>query len=121
MVNINSNNFRRGPDMLEPHIKYLRGQLNNLFYLINHSQHCHHALSLMAMLRSGCPSIRTDRAARAPPIRVVARSGQSGFALAVARLACCDCLAGPPPLRQFVALPTCCTKSVCYKHMCQVF
>ena len=40
MININSNNFRMGPDMLEPHIKYLYGLLNNLFCLINHSQHC---------------------------------------------------------------------------------
>ena len=78
--------------MLEPHIKYLYGRLNNLFCLINHSQYCAKISSCSIFNGNATKraSVRTDgqlHTPRAPPAYVVAHFGPRGFAPAVARLA----------------------------------
>jgi hypothetical protein len=97
-------------DILEPHIKYSYGQLNNLFYLINHNQHC--AKISPCTIFSGNDtkhaSVHLDRPLRTPHTllaRVVARSDPSRFTLTIARLAYYGRLAGPHPPHQFIAPP----------------
>jgi hypothetical protein len=117
MININSNYFRMSPNMLEPHVKYLYGLLNNLFCLINYSQHCAKTSSCtifnrnamkQAFVRPDEPLARAVPATltpRAPLARAIARSGSREFSLTVARLACCGHLVGPSPPHQFVVAP----------------
>jgi hypothetical protein len=98
--------------MLEPHIKYLCGRRNNLFCVINHNQHCAKISSCTVFNGNATKRVfvRSDGLLRAPFQRrssasLIARSGQRGFAPAVARLACCGRLAGPPPPHRFFAPP----------------
>jgi hypothetical protein len=121
-----------GLDMLEPHIKYLYGQLSNLFLLINHSQRCA-KISSCTVFNSNATkrssgwtdhSACLTRAARSacPPACVVARFVPHGFAPGhrVPRLLRPSLRAASTAPVRHVAWP-CCTKSVCCKHMCQVF
>jgi hypothetical protein len=76
MVNINSNHLPMGRDMLEPHIKYLYGRLNNLVCQINHSQH-HAKISSCTVFNSNAMkrvSVRPDGlfcVPCAPPARTI--------------------------------------------------